>query len=205
MSAALVALAGCSEPAPEAPATTPAVAPPQEVTAQAPVPSAPAPSEDPAVDPLAAANAAADELGRTLRTRLLAAIAEGGPARAAEVCANEAPTIAASIAERTHARVGRGSLRMRGSSTPPEWVGAWLREQGERPAEGVVGFARIEDGHARVLRPIAIEAPCLTCHGESIAPEVAAILDARYPQDQARGYALGALRGALWAEVDLAP
>jgi hypothetical protein len=156
-------------------------------------------------DPLAAANAAADELGGTLRARLLTAMAEGGPARAAEVCADEAPSIAASVAERTHARVGRGSIRMRGASTTPDWVSAWLTEQGERPAEGVVGFARVEGGHARVLRPIAIEAPCLSCHGESIAPAVATILDARYPDDTARGYALGDLRGALWAEVDIAP
>jgi hypothetical protein len=187
MSAALIALASCAKPAPDAP-----VAPPSP-QARSPTPP----------DPLARAQAAADELGRTMRGRLQAAMVEGGPARAVEVCSSEAPTIAAEIAGRTKVRVGRASLRMRGASTAPDWVASWLREQGERPAEGVVGFARVEGSHARVLRPIPIEAPCLTCHGQELAPEIAKLLDARYPQDQARGYALGALRGALWAEVDL--
>lgn len=152
---------------------------------------------------LAAANAAADELGRTLRSRLLEAMAEGGPARAAEVCATEAASITAGVATRHDATVGRGSLRMRGDSPPPAWVQAWLDARGERPAEGVTGFARIEDGRARVLRPIAVEAPCLACHGTSPAPEVAALLVQRYPGDRATGYAAGDLRGALYAEVAL--
>ena len=46
---------------------------------------------------------------------------------------------------------------------------------------------------------------CLACHGapEQIPAEVAAILAERYPDDQATGYAVGDLRGALWAEVRL--
>lgn len=190
---------GSSEPTPPSPSQpSPTPAAP---AVEAPPPAAEPPATDAAT--LARAEAAAAELGRTLRERLLGAMAEGGPARAAEVCSSEAPTITAAIAERTGVRVGRGSLRMRGATPPPAWVLAWLTAQGERPAAGVEGFSRIEEGHARVLRPIAIEAPCLTCHGESLAPEVAAVLDARYPGDRARGYAAGDLRGALWAEVDL--
>ena len=152
---------------------------------------------------LATANAAADDLGRSLRARLLAAMGEGGPTQAVDVCTQEATTIAAAVAARNHARVGRGSLRMRGATAAPDWVQAWLRAQGERPAAGVVGFARVEDGHARVLRPIAIEAPCLHCHGDSVAPAVSALLAEHYPSDSATGYRLGDLRGALWAEVEL--
>jgi hypothetical protein len=92
---------------------------------------------------------------------------------------------------------------MRGATPPPEWVAAWLREQGERPAAGVVGFARVEDGRARVLRPIAIEGPCLSCHGDAITPAVSALLAEHYPNDRAVGYQLGDLRGALYAEVDV--
>lgn len=154
-------------------------------------------------DALATANAAADDLGRSLRARLLAAMGEGGPTQAVNVCTREASAIAAAVAERHHARVGRGSLRMRGATVAPDWVQAWLRAQGERPAAGVVGFARVEDGRARVLRPIAIEAPCLHCHGESVAPAVSALLAEHYPNDSATGYRLGDLRGALWAEVEL--
>lgn len=168
------------------------------------LPSAPQP-EASEVSALAAANAAADALGRTLRGRLLEAMAHGGPVEAAEVCAQEAPVLTQQLATKHHARLGRHSLRMRGSSSAPAWVQQWLEAQGERSAEGAVGFARVEDGHARVVRPIAVDASCLTCHGEHVAPEVSAILSQHYPADRATGYALGALRGALWAEVEVAP
>lgn len=155
---------------------------------------------------LTRANAAADQLATALRARLRAAMAEGGPPGAVEVCSQEAPSIAATAARETGARVGRSSLRLRNpSNAAPSWVASWLREQGERSAAGVEGFARIEDGHARVVRPIVVEAPCLSCHGsrETIAPEVVSSLDARYPDDRATGYAAGDLRGALWAEAEV--
>jgi len=38
---------------------------------------------------------------------------------------------------------------------------------------------------------------CLKCHGEDIDPKVAAKLDALYPQDNARGYKVGQVRGAF--------
>lgn len=161
----------------------------------------------PADEATARANAAADDLARTLRARRLAAMSEGGPALAVRVCADEAQRMAAEVAARHGARVGRSSLRLRNpADAPPEWVAAWLAAQGERFATGITGFARVEDGQARVLRPIVVEGPCLGCHGpaESIAPEVAALLRERYPGDAATGYRIGDLRGALWAEADLA-
>jgi hypothetical protein len=153
---------------------------------------------------MARAEEAVRLLGSTLRARLAAASAEGGLTRAVEVCAGEAGAITTHVREETGVRVDRASLRERGAHETPTWVTAWLAEQGERPAEGVVGLSRIEGGHARVLRPIAVEAPCLGCHGDSVAPELEAILDARYPHDRARGYRLGDLRGAIWAEADVA-
>lgn len=192
-----IALAACGQDAPAAPVP--------EATPAPAVPPTPAPAAEAVPTPdeaaLAVANAAADELGRTLRARLLAAMAEGGPRRAMEVCSTEAATLTAEIGARHGATVGRASLRMRGHTPPPTWARAWLEAQGERAAAGVTGFARVEEGHARVLRPIAVEGPCLTCHGASPAPEVAALLAERYPDDRATGYAEGDLRGALYAEV----
>jgi len=203
--ACTVVVVACSSRAePSISSETPPAAP--HATSETP-PAAPeatsAPTQSADAVALAEANAAADELGGALRTRLLAAMREGGPPLAIDVCTNEASTITATVAEHRGARVGRGSLRMRGATQAPAWVAAWLREQGERPAAGVVGFARVEDGHARVLRPIAIDAPCLSCHGDAIAPAVSALLAERYPNDRAIGYPLGDLRGALYAEVDV--
>lgn len=66
------------------------------------------------------------------------------------------------------------------------------------------GLRTVEDSSARVLRPIVVEPVCVSCHGREITPEIAAVLDARYPNDRARGYEPGDLRGALWAEVEIA-
>jgi hypothetical protein len=151
---------------------------------------------------LARANEAADELGRTLRARLLAAMREGGPEHAVSVCADEAAGLAASVRERTGVHVGRASTKLRNpANAPPPFVAAWLEAQGPRKAADVAGYARVEEGVARVVRPIAVEGPCLTCHGARPSPSVRALLDARYPNDRATGYEVGDLRGALYAEV----
>lgn len=171
------------------------------------------PAPEPELSPIAPAEPsapdrardAAQALGRALKTRLLAAMAEG-PRAAVEACADEAQAITARVGEERGARVGRSSLRLRNpANAGPAWVTEWLEAQGERPAEGVTPVATVADGRARFVGPIAIEGPCLACHGpeEGIAPDVRALLDERYPEDRARGYALGDLRGAIWAEVDL--
>jgi len=163
-----------------------------------------------APDPIARADAAAKKLGGALKARLVEAMGQGGPPSAVRVCADEAPSIAARVRGETGVSVGRASLRPRSpGNVPPEWVGAWLSAQGERKAEGLTGTSTVVDTAtgrvARVLKPIAIEALCLACHGDpaSIAPEVSAVLKTTYPADRALGYALGDLRGALWAEAPL--
>ncbi|MCA9605287.1 MAG: DUF3365 domain-containing protein [Myxococcales bacterium] len=197
-SLAAIAVVACEEAAPEEPAAEPAPEP-REPTEPA-SPNAESAARESARD-------AAQQLGRALKTRLLAAMAEG-PRAAVEVCSNEARTITARVAEETGARVGRSSLRLRNpDNAGPAWVRTWLETTGERAAEGVTPTTTMaDDGRvARFVAPIAIEGPCLTCHGpeDGIAPDVRALLDERYPEDHARGYQLGDLRGAIWAEVDV--
>jgi hypothetical protein len=159
-------------------------------------------------DPLARAQAAAKLLGGTLRGKLEQAMAQGGPARAIEVCASEAQAVAAKVRADTGVAVGRSSRRLRNpADAAPPWVAEWLAAQGDRKAAGVTGVRTLADGPqgrvARVLLPIELEPKCLACHGDpaTLAPEVKAVLAARYPGDAATGYAAGDLRGALWAEA----
>jgi len=161
-------------------------------------------------DALERADAIAKKLGGAVRQRLTDAMNTGGAAKAAEVCATEAKQIAAKVREETGAEVGRSSLRMRSEAdAPPPWVDEWLKEQGERKAEGVEGIRALVKGPAgpvaRVLKPIAIEPLCLSCHGDpaAIKDDVKAVLKQRYPGDKATGYQIGDLRGALWAEVPI--
>lgn len=149
-------------------------------------------------------------LGRTLKGRLLAALAESGPVGALEVCATEAQTRTGEVGRQADARVGRSSLRLRNpANAGPEWVREALARLGERPASGVTPIRLVADVEgrrvARFAAPIPVEGPCLTCHGarESLAPDLRDALARRYPEDAAVGYAVGDLRGLVWAEVDV--
>ncbi len=156
---------------------------------------------------LARADAAATRFATTLKGKLQAAMREGGPVRAVAVCTTEARAVAAQVQSETGVRVGRASLRLRNdANAPPAWVSAWLRAQGERRAEGVAGVRGVDGEVAHVLRPIAVEAVCVTCHGDpaAMAPALRDALRAAYPDDRATGYQPGDLRGALWAEVAIA-
>lgn len=196
LSAGVLACSEASEPSPgPAPPPSPASA------------AAPTPEIDPAI---ARAQASARALGKALKVRLVAAMAEGGPESALELCSTEAQPLTAAAAAEAGVKLGRASLRSRNrDNIPPPWVRAWLEEQGERPVEGAVGVAeRVSEGETasvHVLIPIGVEAPCLVCHGDpnAIPVGVRSLLAARYPQDQAVGYALGDLRGALWVEAPL--
>ncbi|MEZ4392429.1 MAG: DUF3365 domain-containing protein [Polyangiales bacterium] len=147
---------------------------------------------------------AADAFSSRLRAELLGAMRRGGPVAAVDVCATRAQAIRADLAREHGVRIGRASLRLRtDADAAPEWVAAWLRAQGERPAAGVRGLRTAAGGRARLLRPIAVDGPCVACHGAPEAqPEaLRAALAARYPADRATGYAVGDLRGALWVEA----
>ncbi len=154
------------------------------------------------------AREAIGKLMGTLKGRLQAAMRQGGPNAAVRVCAEEAQRLTERVASESGVRVGRASLRLRNpKNEPPAWVARWLQAQGERSAEGVEGFERIEWGEARVLRPLTVQPLCTTCHGmpEQIDPGVRDVLAERYPEDRATGYRPGDLRGALWAAVEVAP
>jgi hypothetical protein len=156
------------------------------------------------------ARGAAKKLGKTLKERLLSAMADGGAEGAVQMCSTEAQKLTAGVTEQSGVQVGRSSLRLRNPENEgPAWVMKWLRAQGERKAEGVTGFARVVDtgqgARARVLKPLAVQGPCLNCHGprETLPEGVRKVLSEQYPEDEAVGYALGDLRGALWAAAEV--
>ena len=177
----------------------------------------PEPGPDPAVvlesartEAEAEANRAADALLSALKGRLTEAMGRDGPTGALTACADEAQGIAALAAGRG-ARAGRTSTKLRNrANRAPDWVEPWLAKYGSGTvdaAESVVDIEEI-DGQirARIIRPIVVAPPCLTCHGspESIPPDVASLLATRYPDDAATGYGPGDLRGAVWAEASAA-
>lgn len=171
----------------------------------------PAEREDPDAAALLAADEAATALVAKLKGQLMKAMQDGGPSSALEVCTGQGQSLTASVVEDTGVQVGRSSLRLRNpKNAPSDWVEVWLDEHGERKVDGappIESFRRVvdtPDGRmARIVRPIVVEPPCLKCHGspDDLAPGIAEDLAQHYPKDQATGYAVGDLRGALWAQV----
>lgn len=144
--------------------------------------------------------------GGSLKGALVAAIEQGGPLHAIGVCNMAAPAIAATQSAAFHGRVGRTSLRRRNAANAPDgWELDVLNAFEDRLAAGedIAGIDHAEvvgeNGRQvfRYMKAIPTGGVCLTCHGSDLDPELAAALDARYPDDRARGFALGDIRGAF--------
>ena len=159
---------------------------------------------------LETARQAARALGGDLKARLQAAMRDGGPVAAVNVCAEEAPAIATRVSEDLDLDVGRTALRVRNAANAPD---DWEREQleafkaameaGEDPAglEASEVFAAEGQTVLRWMKPIPMGEVCATCHGDDIAPEVQAAVAAEYPDDAATGFESGELRGAFTVTV----
>lgn len=133
---------------------------------------------------------------------LKAALAAGGPINAIGVCSDVAPAIAAEQSAASGAHVGRTALRVRNPGNAPDedarTVLEDFRQQIGAGAEvPVERFEVNDDGSARFMRAIVLQPMCAMCHGEALDPEIHAAVLARYPEDQATGYAVGELRGAF--------
>lgn len=141
------------------------------------------------------------EFGQRLRTELMQAMAEGGPAAAIDVCRNVAPQIASELSRRSGAGVSRTSRRYRNpGNAPAPWQTEVLEQFPATPradTADVPEYFADSAGEARYMRAIFADGLCLTCHGETLPEEVAAALDEHYPHDLATGYGPGELRGAF--------
>lgn len=135
------------------------------------------------------------------------AISEGGLEAAISVCKNIAPQMSGDISRQTGWKVTRVSLKVRNPllGTPDAWEQKQLQLFATRAAQGekpdTLETAEVVQEPAgksfRYLKAIALQPGCLACHGEHIPENVQARLKADYPRDQATGYSVGQIRGAL--------
>lgn len=143
----------------------------------------------------------------TLKGELKSAIRTGGVVEAVEVCHSRAPEIAKDLATQHGWHVGRTSLRRRNAkNTPDDWKIATLTKFEERKAAGQaienLEYAATvkQDGESRFryMKAIPTQGLCLACHGgNAVSPEVELALKQYYPDDQARGFNEGDIRGAF--------
>lgn len=163
---------------------------------------------DLSADPHAAeAKALVKEFFTSLKGELQAAITAGGPASAISVCKERAPAIAQSLSQKSGWDLGRTSLKLRNPelNAPDAWEKQVLLEFEERKAGGedvkTMAFAEVVESDSgkryRFMKAIPTAELCLLCHGETISADIAVALDEAYPDDEARGFALGDIRGAF--------
>ncbi|MFC3099053.1 c-type heme family protein [Alteraurantiacibacter palmitatis] len=155
---------------------------------------------------MARAGAIADQFQQRLSLQLVTALREGGPVAGIEVCAQQAPTIAAALSAETGAEVRRISFAPRNPAAEvPNHLVAPLSDLQARPLDDegrprMIGWIEGRGDAARqvTLRSVVMQdQPCGTCHGPTIAPDVQAALDRLYPADRATGFSAGQLRGAI--------
>ena len=141
-----------------------------------------------------------------LKEHLIAGIKDGGPVNAIGMCQIVAPDIAASQSLASGWRVGRTSLKTRNpANAPDDWERMVLADFERRKAAGeaakTLDYAAFEllDGQRvfRYMKAIPTAELCTKCHGSEISPAVVELLALHYPQDRARGFAVGDIRGAF--------
>lgn len=164
-----------------------------------------------AADPQAARIATAREaikgLGGGLKEKLLAAMSEGGPVKALDVCKLEAPKIAAERSASAGMEVGRTALKVRNPDNAPSETERKVLEDFVKQIAAGADAAKLE--HAAIIeeggkksflymKPIMTAGkPCLACHGSELDPAVAAKIKDLYPKDEATGFKAGDMRGAF--------
>jgi len=146
----------------------------------------------------------AKKFGMQLKSKLQAAMKEGGPINAISVCNEQAPLIAKKLSEETGWDIHRTSLKPR-ARKPDDWETAIMQDFTTRLDNGDK-FDSLSS-HAitkyngkpsfRFMQAIETQKVCLVCHGENIAEPIKTKIAELYPNDVATRFKEGDIRGAF--------
>lgn len=147
----------------------------------------------------------ADEFTMGLKSVLMANMKAGGPLNAVNVCSDTASKLTDLYSDAMNIKVKRFSIKNRNlSNTPDSFEEEALNNfeklhKENKLTKSSIVFEISENNAARIVKPILVGAPCLTCHGDNsqVSEEVSEILRKKYPEDKATGYKIGDLRGAI--------
>lgn len=141
------------------------------------------------------------QLAMQLKQTLKKSMKSDGPQAAIKVCNTQAPVIADKLSQGDW-QVGRTALKWRNADNKPNaWETSVMEGFSAQIQAGAdvktLDASKIENGRFYYMKAIPTGAVCLACHGEKLADPIAAKLDQLYPQDNARGFKTGELRGAF--------
>lgn len=154
-----------------------------------------------AATPVEQAKSVVNPFKKTLKETLLKSL-ETSPEAAIDVCSKRAPELAKDASTAT-VTVGRTALKLRNPANAPKpWLEKAMAELAtEKTGTEAQRVVTLPDGTVGYAEAIWTAAPCLVCHGKTVAPGLAAKLKAAYPKDTATGFSEGDFRGVFWAEV----
>jgi len=156
--------------------------------------------------------AAVKAFATSLQAELKKGLKEGGATNAITVCNTRAGLIAMNVSEKQNLTIKRVSLKNRNpDNVPNEWQKQILEnfENRKLRVEPVAELTYADVAETvtgkqfRFMKAIPTKAICITCHGENISSEVKDRLDQLYPNDKARGFRPGDIRGAFVVTRDL--
>ena len=121
-------------------------------------------------------------------------------------CKSGAPEATSQVIEESGFDIGRTSLRVRSLDNAPDgWERAVLerfqvrKEAGEKISdldhEEIIKLG--ERRLFRYMKAIPVGEVCLMCHGTALNRDIVVALDKLYPEDMARGFVIGEIRGAF--------
>lgn len=145
------------------------------------------------------------EFQKTLGGKLKQAISEGGPVKAINVCSEQALTIAKAVGDKHGVLLKRVSSKPRNPADTPDShdasvLAAFALAHHKNPSAILEQTVTLKNGNKRYYKGITMQPLCLTCHGDTLVPEVKAAIDQHYPDDKASGYKNGDFRGAFVVE-----
>jgi hypothetical protein len=166
----------------------------------------PAALADDLEDRAAASRAASTELLMALKSEVEKAIQAGGPMYAVSVCNEKAPQVTRQLSADVGFDVARTSLKYRNPKNAPDaWERRVLEQFAKRKAAGedlkTLEYYEVveQDGQQvfRYMKAIPLGGVCVNCHGPKINAKLSEKIYSLYPEDKARGFIPGDLRGAF--------
>jgi len=167
-------------------------------------------AQDPALRKMTGeSRAVVSELTRRIGGELRKEMESSGPLASVMTCQYSSPEVASELSRKTGWRVSRVSLKPRNpaAGTPDAWEQQVLAEFDRRAAAGEKAdefehaeiVAEPSGRYFRYMKALPVTAFCLTCHGpaEKLPQSIKLRLAKEYPHDQATGYSVGQVRGAV--------
>ncbi len=147
----------------------------------------------PVVSPADVLPKTADAILGRLKNRLVGSLKSDGIEPTLKMCSLQALEL--TTEDLPHAiQARRIALKIRNPVNSPD---TYEREVLDRLAQKPGDILEVNHRKVHFFRSLPTQSLCLSCHGQNIAEPVKRKLDGLYPQDEARGFAEGELRGAL--------